>query len=30
MGGHEGGEIARALAVEAIQTLVRRTAGDPT
>jgi serine/threonine protein phosphatase PrpC len=28
MGGYEGGEIASALAVEAIQELVRRTAGD--
>jgi serine/threonine protein phosphatase PrpC len=28
MGGYEGGEIASALAVEAIHTLVRRTAGD--
>jgi len=28
MGGYEGGEIASALAVEAIHELVRRTAGD--
>jgi serine/threonine protein phosphatase PrpC len=28
MGGYEGGEIASALAVEAIHSLVRRTAGD--
>src|SRR5262249_3747696 len=28
MGGYEGGEIASALAVESIQLLVRRTAGD--
>ncbi len=28
MGGYEGGEIASALAVETIQSLVRRTAGD--
>lgn len=28
MGGYEGGEIASALAIEAIHGLVRRTAGD--
>src|SRR3954465_2515484 len=28
MGGYEGGEVASALAVEAIHDLVRRTAGD--
>ena len=28
MGGYEGGEVASALAVEAIHELVRRTAGD--
>lgn len=28
MGGYEGGEVASALAIEVIQSLVRRTAGD--